>query len=133
VTFYDYRDDTVVTKTVNLDTGKVEHTGTQHGVQPPASREENTQAARILIADPLGAGLRADYRDATGKQLTAPGQLLLDSMVYRASPGAQPSVLDQCGEHRCVRLFPKIRNGAWIDARSLVIDLSARKVGKLGA
>jgi hypothetical protein len=133
VTFYDYRDDTVVTKTVNLDTGKVEHTGTQHGVQPPASREENTQAARILIADPLGAGLRADYRDATGKQLTAPGQLLLDSMVYRASPGAQPSVLDQCGEHRCVRLFPKIRNGAWIDAPFLVIDLSARKVGKLGA
>ncbi|WNM30993.1 Tat pathway signal sequence domain protein [Streptomyces sp. Li-HN-5-11] len=133
VTFYDYRDDTVVTKTVNLDTGKVEHTGTQHGVQPPASREENTEAARILIADPLGAGLRADYRDATGKQLTAPGQLLLDSMVYRASPGAQPAVLDQCGEHRCVRLFPKIGNGAWIDARSLVIDLSARKVGKLGA
>ncbi|MEU7060622.1 Tat pathway signal sequence domain protein [Streptomyces sp. NPDC046197] len=133
VTFYDYRNDTVVTRTVNLDTGKVEQTGTQHGVQPPLSRDENTEAARILIADPLGAGLRADYQDATGKPLTSPDQLLLDSMVYRATPGAQPAGLDKCGEQRCVRLFPKIRNGAWIDARSFVIDLSARKVGRLAA
>ena len=131
VTFYDYKDDTLVTRTVNLDTGKVEHTGTQHGVQPPMSRDENSEAARILIADPLGAGLRADYKDATGKELTSPDQLLLDSMVYRATPGAQPAVLDKCGEHRCVRLFPKIKNGSWIDARSFVIDLSARKVGRL--
>ncbi|MFD7707030.1 Tat pathway signal sequence domain protein [Streptomyces sp. NPDC059786] len=130
--FYDYKNDTLVTRTVNLDTGKVEQTGTQHGVQPPISRDEMTEAARLLIADPLGAGLKADYKDATGKELTAPGQLLLQSMVYRAAPGAQPAVLDACGEHRCVRLFPKVENGPWIDARSLIVDLSARKVGKLG-
>jgi hypothetical protein len=35
VTFYDYRDDTLVTRTVDLGTGKVVSTGTQHGVQPP--------------------------------------------------------------------------------------------------
>ncbi|GGT11104.1 Tat pathway signal sequence domain protein [Streptomyces chromofuscus] len=131
VAFYDYRDDTLVTRTVNLDTGEVERTARQQGVQPPLSRDEATQAARLLIADPLGAGLKADYRDATGKELTSPDQLLLNSMVYRAAPGAQPAVLDRCGEHRCVRLFPKVKNGPWIDARSLVVDLSARKVGAL--
>jgi hypothetical protein len=51
--------------------------------------------------------------------------------VYRAAPGAQPAALDQCGEHRCVRLFPKVKNGPWVDARQLVIDLSARKVARL--
>ncbi|MFF3450123.1 Tat pathway signal sequence domain protein [Streptomyces sp. NPDC002667] len=132
ITFYDYKDDTLVTKTVDLDTGKVEQTGVQHGVQPPISRDEMTEAARLLIADPLGAGLKADFKDATGKELTSPDQLMLNSMVYRATPGAQPAVLGACGEHRCVRLFPKVKNGPWIDSRDLVIDLSARKVGKLG-
>ncbi|MEU1528935.1 Tat pathway signal sequence domain protein [Streptomyces fagopyri] len=132
VTFYDYRNDTLVTRTVNLDTGKVERTDTQHGVQPPLGRDEMTEAAELLIADPLGAGLRADYKDATGKELTSPDQLTLNSMVYRATPGAQPGLLAKCGEHRCVRLFPKVRNGSWIDSRDLVVDLSARKVGKLG-
>ncbi|MER5405852.1 Tat pathway signal sequence domain protein [Streptomyces sp. NPDC002769] len=132
VTFYDYGNDTLVTRTVNLDTGKVERTDTQHGTQPPLGRDEMTEAARLLIADPLGAGLRADYKDATGKELTSPDQLTLNSMVYRATPGARPGLLAKCGEHRCVRLFPKVRNGSWIDSRDLVIDLSARKVGTLG-
>ncbi|WP_329269521.1 Tat pathway signal sequence domain protein [Streptomyces sp. NBC_01451] len=132
VSYYDYKDDTLVTRTVNLDTGKVERTGTQHGVQPPLSRAETTEATRLLIADPLGAGLKADYKDATGTELTSPDQLLVSSMVYRATPGAQPAVLGTCGDHRCVRLFPKVKNGPWIDARSLVIDLSARKVAQLG-
>ncbi|MET7680744.1 Tat pathway signal sequence domain protein [Streptomyces sp. NPDC005423] len=131
VTFYDYKDDTLVTKTVDLDTGKVEATGTQRGVQPPPSRDENTEAAKLLIASPQGAGLRADYQDATGSRLTSPDQLLLTAMVYKATPGDRSGVLGQCGEHRCVRLFPKVRNGPWIDARSFVIDLSAGKVGKL--
>ncbi|MGW0987058.1 Tat pathway signal sequence domain protein [Streptomyces sp. NPDC002486] len=132
VTFYDYRDDTLVTRTVDLGTGKVVHTDTRHGVQPPLSRAEKAEAAGLLIADPLGAGLKADYKDATGKALTSPGQLQLSGAVYRAAPGAQPAVLDKCGEHRCVRLFPKIKNGPWADARSLVIDLSGRKVARLG-
>ncbi|MFJ5995346.1 Tat pathway signal sequence domain protein [Streptomyces sp. NPDC092370] len=132
VTFYDYRDDTLVTRTVDLGTGKVVSTGTQHGVQPPLSRAEKAEAAELLIADPLGADLKADYKDATGKALTSPDQLQLSGAVYRAAPGAQPAALDRCGEHRCVRLFPKIKNGPWVDARSLVIDLSARKVARLG-
>lgn len=132
VTFYDYRDDSLVTRTVDLGTGKVVATGTQHGVQPPLSRAEKAEAAKLLMADPLGADLEADYQDATGEQLTSPDQLQLSGAVYRAAPGARPAVLGDCGEHRCVRLFPKIKNGPWVDARSLVIDLSARKVARLG-
>ncbi|MFH0516072.1 Tat pathway signal sequence domain protein [Streptomyces sp. M41] len=131
VSFYDYKTDALVTRTVNLDTGKVEHTSTEQGVQPPLGRAEYAEAAKLLMADPLGADMKADYKDATGKELTSPDQLLLNGAVYRAAPGAQPAVLDKCGEHRCVRLFPKVKNGPWIDARSFVIDLSARKVAKL--
>lgn len=132
LTFYDYRDDTLVTKTVDLDAGTVVGTTTQRGVQPPPGWAENIEAASLLIADPLGAGLKADYKDATGKELTSPDQLQLSGGVYRAAEGAQPAVLDKCGEHRCVRLFTKVKNGPWIDTRSLVIDLSTRKVADLG-
>ncbi|MEH0473575.1 Tat pathway signal sequence domain protein [Streptomyces sp. B21-097] len=131
VSYYDYRNDTLLTRTVNLDTGKVEATGVQHGVQPPLGAAEQTEVARLLIADPLGAGLKADYKDATGKELTSPDQLQLTSMVYRAVPGAEPAVLDKCGEHRCARLLTKVKNGPWIDTRSLVVDLSTRKVARL--
>ncbi|MET7378880.1 hypothetical protein ABZT08_08600 [Streptomyces sp. NPDC005526] len=37
--------------------GRVVHTGTRHGVQPP-SREESTSAARLLTAGPPAAGLQ---------------------------------------------------------------------------
>ncbi|WP_329333382.1 Tat pathway signal sequence domain protein [Streptomyces sp. NBC_00663] len=131
VSYYDYRDDTLVTKTVDLDTGKVVDSAEQQGVQPPLSRAESSEAAALLIADPLGAGLKADYKDAMGKELTSADQLRLSGGVYRATPGAQSAVLDQCGEHRCVRLFTKVKNGPWIDTTSLVIDLSAHKVGEL--
>ncbi|GKQ37013.1 Tat pathway signal sequence domain protein [Streptomyces sp. A012304] len=131
VTFYDYKDDTLVVRTVNLDTGKIEGTASRQGVQPPLSAAEETEAARLLIADRLGAGLKADYKDATGNQLTSPDQLVLASMVYRAAPGAQPAALDACGVHRCARLLIKVKNGPWIDTRSLVVDLSARKVARL--
>jgi hypothetical protein len=132
VTFYDYKDDTLVTKTVNLDTGKVETTGTQHGVQPPFSRTETEEAARLLIADPAGAGLKADYKDATDNELTSPDQLVLSGMVFRADAGTRPATLAKCGEQRCVRLFTKVRNGPWIDTRALIINLSTRKVAQLG-
>ncbi|MFD3836228.1 Tat pathway signal sequence domain protein [Streptomyces sp. NPDC058642] len=128
VTYYDYKDDTLVTRTVNLDTGKVEGTSTSHGVQPPLSRAETAEAARLLLADPLSAGLKGDYKDATGKELTSPDQLQLNSMVFRANPGIRPAALAACGEHRCATLTPKVKNGPWIDTRNLVIDLSTRKV-----
>ncbi|WP_409468898.1 Tat pathway signal sequence domain protein [Streptomyces sp. HC307] len=128
VTYYDYKDDTLVTRTVNLDTGKVEQTSTHRGVQPPLSRAEETEAARLLLADPLSAGLKGDYKDAIGKELTSPDQLQLNSMIFKADPGIRPAALAACGEHRCATLSPKATNGPWIDTRDLVIDLSTRKV-----
>jgi hypothetical protein len=50
-------------------------------------------------------------------------------MVFRSSPDT-PAALADCGKHRCLRLFVKVKNGPWIDSRDLVIDLSARKVVK---
>ncbi|NEB78694.1 Tat pathway signal sequence domain protein [Streptomyces sp. SID14478] len=132
VVYYDYRSDSVVTKTVNLDTGKVEDSRTDQGVQPPPSRGELTEAAQLLIADRLGAGLKADYKDATGHALTKADQLQLSGMVFRKATVAKvPSDLTACGKHRCLRVVAKVKNGPWIDTRALVVDLSDRTVGRL--
>ncbi|MGW2919284.1 Tat pathway signal sequence domain protein [Streptomyces angustmyceticus] len=132
VSFYDYADDSYVTRTVNLTTSTVESTDTQHGVQPPPDRAEAVEAARLLIAAPLGSGLRQDYREATGRDLTGPDALVVTGFVYRGrAEGAAPGALGECGKHRCVRLFTKVRNGPWIDTRRFVIDLSARTVARL--
>ncbi|MFD7296149.1 Tat pathway signal sequence domain protein [Streptomyces sp. NPDC059897] len=133
VVYYDYKSESVVTKTVNLDTGKVEDSRTDQGVQPPPSQDELTEAAQLLIADPLGADLKGDYKDATGKQLTKPDQLQLSGMVFRKKTVANvPAGLKECGEHRCLRVITKVVNGPWVDTRDLVVDLSARTVSRLG-
>ncbi|OAH11089.1 Tat pathway signal sequence domain protein [Streptomyces jeddahensis] len=133
VVLYDYKSDAVITKTVNLTTGTVEQTDVAHGVQPPPSREELREAAQLLIADPLGADLKNDYRHATDKELTSPDQLELSGMVFRKETARQvPSGLADCGRHRCLRIVAKVKNGPWIDTRAMVIDLSARTVGRLG-
>ncbi|MEV7413819.1 Tat pathway signal sequence domain protein [Streptomyces sp. NPDC089919] len=133
ISAYDYKTDALTTYTVDLDTGKVESSDVQHGVQPPIVRDEAVQAARLMIGSPAGEGLRKDYQDATGKKLTRPEQLALkNALIYRVgaeNPG--PEAVRQCGTHRCVRLFLKVKNGPWIDVRSLVVDLSARTVHKL--
>ncbi|MDT3396433.1 Tat pathway signal sequence domain protein [Streptomyces sp. B1866] len=132
VSYYDYADDAYVTRTVDLGSGRVEHTAVQHGVQPPPVPDEARAAARVLIADRLGAGLRADYRDATGRELTGPGQLTVSAFVYRAATeGSAGGKLAECGRHRCVRLFTRVANGPWIDTRDLVVDLSARTVTRV--
>ncbi|WFB11517.1 Tat pathway signal sequence domain protein [Streptomyces sp. LX-29] len=133
VSSYDYRRDAYVTTTVDLASGRVVRTDTQRGVQPPPSRQEAVEAARLLIGDRrLGEGLRRDYRDATGRELTDPAQLTVTGFVYRVdaeNPG--PARLGACGRHRCVRLFSRVRNGPWIDTRWFVVDLSARSVSRL--
>ncbi|MFF3327668.1 Tat pathway signal sequence domain protein [Streptomyces sp. NPDC002889] len=133
VRFYDYRSDELVTKTVNLDTGKVERTGTQHGVQPSPHREELREALELILGDPLGADLKADYQHATGKPLTTPDQLWFNGDVYRPYREENvPDKLAECGEHRCVRMVTKVKDGAWIDTRNLIVDLSARTVARVG-
>lgn len=133
VRFYDYGRDELVTKTVNLDTGKVEQSGAQRGVQPSAHPEELRAALELILADPLGKGVKEDYKDATGQELTSTDQLWFNGDVYRTYREAHvPAALAKCGEHRCVRLVTKVRNGAWIDTRNLIVDLSARTVTRVG-
>lgn len=133
VVYYDYKKDAVITKTVNVGTGKVENTNTTQNVQPPPSQEELAEGAALLIADPLGKGLKQDYKHAMGKALTGPGQLQLSGMVFRKETVERvPSDLAECGKHRCLQVVTKVKNGPWIDTRSLVVDLSTRSVGRLG-
>ncbi|MEU1016283.1 MULTISPECIES: Tat pathway signal sequence domain protein [unclassified Streptomyces] len=133
VVYYDYKKDAVITKTVNLETGKVDDTTTARNVQPPPSQEELAEGARLLIADRLGKGLKKDFEHATGKALKSPEQLQLSGMVFRKETVKQvPSDLTECGEHRCLQVVTKVKNGPWIDTRALVVDLSTRTVGRLG-
>lgn len=132
VTFYDYKDDTYVIKTVNLTTGKVEGTDARRGIQPPPAPAEAREAVRLLLDSPLGDGVEKDYRDATGKALTGPEALTVSGFAYRGlQEGPAPADLRECGEHRCVRLFTKVKGGQWIDTRDFVIDLSERRVSRL--
>ncbi|MET8679615.1 Tat pathway signal sequence domain protein [Streptomyces sp. NPDC004647] len=132
LSYYDYKADTFLTKTVNLTTGKVEKTDTLRGEQPPPTRPEAAEAVKILLDSPLSSGLKKDYRDATGKALTGADQLETTGMVYRIDEeNSGPAELRECGKHRCVRLFTKVRNGPWIDSRQLIVDLSDRTVGRI--
>ncbi|MGW0315279.1 Tat pathway signal sequence domain protein [Streptomyces flavidovirens] len=133
VSYYDYKSDELVTKTVNLATGKVERTGVLKGVQPSPTRAENREATELILASPLGKGLKDDYQDAMGKPLTSVDQLWVNGGIYRADlEETVPRALAQCGVHRCVRVTSKVVNGPWIDTRDLVVDLSARTVGRVG-
>ncbi|MFD3661002.1 Tat pathway signal sequence domain protein [Streptomyces sp. NPDC058659] len=133
VRFYDYAKDELVTRTVNLGTGKVERSAAQRGVQPSAHPEELREALELILASPLGKGVKEDYEDATGKQLTSTEQLWFNGDVYRPYREANvPAQLADCGEHRCVRLVTKVLNGAWINTRNLIVDLSARTVTRVG-
>ncbi|MER5888257.1 Tat pathway signal sequence domain protein [Streptomyces sp. NPDC001941] len=129
VRLYDYTSDQLLTRTVDLTTGRVERTTVQRGVQPSPHHEELREALTLILASPQGSGLRAAYRDATGRALTTPEQLWFNGEIYRTYREARvPAALARCGEHRCVRLVTKVRNGPWIELRGLVVDLSARTV-----
>ncbi|HET6859148.1 MAG TPA: Tat pathway signal sequence domain protein [Streptomyces sp.] len=131
VSYYDYKTDELVTKTVNLATGKVERSSTVQGVQPSPNPREVREAAELILASPLGDGLEKDYRDATGKALTSVDQLQVNGGVYRQEREVRvPAALAECGEHRCVRITSKVKNGPWINTQHLVVDLSARTVGR---
>ncbi|GAA2636661.1 Tat pathway signal sequence domain protein [Streptomyces vastus] len=129
VYFYDYRDDRFVKKTVDLGTGKVVRTESATGVQPAPSGQESREALKVLLASPLGDGVRQDFEAATGRSLAAPAQLRVQGLAYERSGTAGPADCD--GGHRCVRLFTHVVGGPWIDTRQFVIDLSARTAHRL--
>ncbi|NSC21298.1 Tat pathway signal sequence domain protein [Streptomyces albus subsp. chlorinus] len=132
VSFYDYADDALIHRTVDLDVGKVTGTDTSRGSQPPPAWAEAHEAAELLLKDPLGAGLRADYRRAAGKKLTRAGQLGTQGLTY-VPHTERGDALDACGKQRCVRLFTRVAGGGpWIDTQRFVINLSDRTVHRLG-
>ncbi|MBZ4014345.1 hypothetical protein CCS38_00915 [Streptomyces purpurogeneiscleroticus] len=132
VRFYDYRDDTLTHKTVDLLSQKVESSKTVHGVQPPPTREEAQEAAALLLGDPLGDGLRQDFAKATGGQLTRVEQLRVQGWTYEPQ-GARRGPLRACGAERCVQVTTRVPDGPRIDASNYVINLSDRSVHRLRA
>ncbi len=136
VQLYDYASDTLITRLVDLRTEKVLDTARQHGVQPPPTLAEAREAVKVVLADRrLGPGMRESYTSQTGKRLTSPSQLRLQSMSFLGSrakgvDGARK--VSRCGEHRCVQLFVRLPGGKWIDTSRIVIDLSARRAAVIG-
>ncbi|CAL9647523.1 hypothetical protein [Streptomyces sp. enrichment culture] len=129
VLFYDYRDDRAVKKTVDLGSGRVVRTQSAIGVQPPPSHQESREALKVLLASPLGDGLRQDFEAATGMPVGEGDRLAVQGLVYERRGTAGPADCD--GAHRCVRLFTQIKDGPWIDTRQFVVDLSAREAHRL--
>ncbi|MFE9005939.1 hypothetical protein ACFYOY_28020 [Streptomyces sp. NPDC007875] len=136
VQLYDYASDTLITRLVDLRSKKVLDSARQHGVQPPPTLAEAREAVKVVLADRrLGPGMRDSYTSQTGKRLTSPSQLRLQSMSFLGSrakgvDGARK--VSRCGEHRCVQLFVRLPGGKWIDTSRIVIDLSARRAAVIG-
>ncbi|GAA3774653.1 hypothetical protein GCM10023083_09540 [Streptomyces phyllanthi] len=129
VFFYDYRDERVVKKTVDLGTGEVVRTASATGVQPAPSAQESREALRLLLASPLGDGLEQDFEAATGQPVGDGDRLAVQGLVYERRGATGPADCD--GTHRCVRLFTRVEGGPWIDTRRFVVDLSARTAHRL--
>ncbi len=141
VQLYDYASDSLITRRVDLRSGKVLASDRRRGVQPPPSLAEVRQAVRILLADRrLGPGMRASYASVTHEKLTSPTQLKLQGLAFLAAradgvKGARQ--VSRCGTHRCVQLFVRVpgergRGAKWIDTSRIVIDLSARRAAVIG-
>ncbi|MBP8539162.1 hypothetical protein [Streptomyces sp. MK37H] len=136
VQLYDYASDTLITRVVDLRSKKVLDSVRRHGVQPPPTLAEAREAVKVILADRrLGPGMRESYASQTGKRLTSPAQLRLQSMSFLGSraegvDGARK--VSRCGEHRCVQLFVRVPGGKWIDTSRIVIDLSARRAAVIG-
>ncbi|WP_413098997.1 hypothetical protein [Streptomyces sp. Inha503] len=136
VQLYDYASDTLITRVVDLRSKKVLDSTRRHGVQPPPTLAEAREAVKVILADRgLGPGMRESYASQTGKRLTSPAQLRLQSMSFLGSraegvDGARK--VSRCGEHRCVQLFVRVPGGKWIDTSRIVIDLSARRAAVIG-
>lgn len=136
VQLYDYASDSLITRIVDLRSGKVVSSTRQHEVQPPPTRAEARQAVKIILADRrLGEGMRASYEAETKKRLTSPSQLLIQGMSFlgsRAEGVKGAEQVSQCGTHRCVQLFVRVPGGKWIDTSRIVIDLSAGRTAVIG-
>ena len=135
VFLYDYAKGEGVQAVVNTTTGRVESVVSRRGFQPPPSRSEAEAAVSVLLADAqLGPSLKAQYRKATGHDLTGPGDVRSQALIFRAEmatgiPGAERAAA--CGDHRCVQLFVRLPDDSWVDTTRIVVDLTDARVLRL--
>ncbi|NHC44924.1 Tat pathway signal sequence domain protein [Motilibacter aurantiacus] len=130
VYFYDYSDDTLVKRVVNLTTGQVERTAAAPQMQPPASVEETAVAFDLFLAAPESAGFRTAYQKLTGAEFVSPDQIVTNGMTYVASPGDVGA--PTCGQHRCLQFITQLPDdGPFIDITGFVVNLSTKTVAQL--
>ncbi|NHC12449.1 Tat pathway signal sequence domain protein [Motilibacter deserti] len=130
VYFYNYADDTLVKRVVNLTTGQVERTAAAPGMQPPASPTETATAFALFLAAPESAEFKEGFRKLAGAELTSPDQVVTNGMTYVAGPADVGA--EECGEHRCLQFITQLPDdGPFIDITGYVVDLSTKTVAQL--
>ncbi|MEU8133729.1 Tat pathway signal sequence domain protein [Streptodolium elevatio] len=126
VYFYNYADNTLVKRVVNLNAGVLERSAQAPNMQPAPSRPETAAALKLLVDSPAGVALKAQYKAATGKDFTGVDELDANGSSYIAGPGDTTTA--KCGAERCLILFVKVRGGVYLDTTRTVVNLSARTV-----
>jgi len=124
--FYDYRADELVKQIVDVTGGKVTGSFRAKDMQLPASDREVATALDLVLADPVGADVRALYTRVTGKSWSGEDKLAVEAHTYRARPA--DTAARECGRHRCVQLVARVTDGPFVDLNDIIIDLSGRTV-----
>jgi hypothetical protein len=132
---YDYADDRLTVRTIDVGRSVVVRTADATGVQPPPSREEETRAAELLLQHPkLGKGVRSSYAKLARRPLRSSGDLHLRGLIFspdHVHDERSAKAVAACARHRCVRLFVRLPKGKWLDTSRIVIDLSAAEIQTL--
>ena len=124
--FYDYHTDELVKQVVDVVAGKVTGSFRAKDMQRPASDREVATALDLLLADPLGAHVRALYTQVTGRPWTGKDRLKVGAHIYHTR--AADTDARDCGKHRCVQLVARVTDGPFVDLNDIIIDLSGRTV-----
>ncbi|MEU8115275.1 hypothetical protein [Micromonospora sp. NPDC048947] len=124
VLLYDYRDDRLIKRVIDLAGRAVAGSFSASDRQPPPTEREVATATDLLWADPAAKLLRERFHTATGRDLTARSDVEVEAQTVPDGTGAAAA----CGAHRCLMLLPRPRDAAYLDLTDLVIDLSTRKV-----
>ncbi len=127
---YDYGNDRLIVRTVDLGRGAIVRETVARGVQPPPSKEEETTAAGLLLSHPgYGKVTRDAYARAGGGRLRSAADLGLRGLIF--TPFGESGPAGQCEVHRCLRLFVRLPDSTWLDTSRMVVDLSAKKIHTL--
>ena len=124
--YFDYAADALLHYTVNVATGTVESVTEGTGVQPAPTDQETLLAYQLLLADPLGQGIKDEFRAATGEELTDPAQTTYAAHSYTAGPADLGA--EACGVQRCVQLLVEAPTGQYLTTTPFIVNLSAQTV-----